>query len=245
MKSCNSSQTVPLISFPSIGAITLLATDKTGTLTRNQMTVSNAWTGMTMYTDFQANNDDEEIAKPLVPTAQNMNYIFDACALNSKIKFNRTDVPFSQRELLGDATETGLTRFAAKYIGDYDKTREDFPPVFSVPFNSETKTALVIVKKAHNEGPLTLLLKGAPERVLARCTTYIDGNGELRPIDDAFKAAYDEALVFSFCLDLLVFSIFRLMYFSLSKLLLPSWKRSSCYWYRSAVLEQNRVWRRL
>lgn len=36
-----------------LGALTLLATDKTGTLTRNQMTVSNAWTGQVMYTEFQ------------------------------------------------------------------------------------------------------------------------------------------------------------------------------------------------
>ncbi|KAL8280278.1 hypothetical protein RQP46_007392 [Phenoliferia psychrophenolica] len=177
-----------------LGAITLLATDKTGTLTRNQMTVSNVWTGNVMYTDFQANNDDDE-AKPLSIAATNMTTIIDVCALNSKIKFNRTDIPFSQREVLGDATETGLTRFAAKYVpgGDYDACRAASPVVHSVPFNSETKTALVIIEKVHPNGSLTLLIKGAPERVLERCITYLDANGLDHPLDDAFKVSYDAA----------------------------------------------------
>lgn len=128
-------------------------------------------------------------------------------------QFNRTDVPFSQREVLGDATETGLTRFAAKYVTDFDAKREDHPAVhcthpshlsgsssslkpflfIAEPFNSTTKTALVVVQKTHPSGPLALLIKGAPERVLERCITYLDGEGNLQPIDDAFKAAYDSA----------------------------------------------------
>ncbi len=42
------------------GSLTLLATDKTGTLTRNQMTVSNLWSSGRMYSAFQSNNDDAD-----------------------------------------------------------------------------------------------------------------------------------------------------------------------------------------
>ena len=174
-----------------LGALTLLATDKTGTLTRNQMTTSNVWTGQTMYTDFQANND-EDYAKSLTKDAINMNKIISNTALNSRIKFNRTDVPFADREVLGDATETGLTRFAAKYLPNYDQTRDDSPKLFEIPFNSETKTALVVVKLPTEEG-MTVLIKGAPERVLERCSSYVDATGQLQPIDAAFSASYDSA----------------------------------------------------
>lgn len=63
----------------------------------------------------------------------------------------------------------------------------------AVPFNSETKTALVIVEKTHANGSLTLLIKGAPERVLERCTTYLDRDGKDIKINDEFKVAYDAA----------------------------------------------------
>lgn len=69
----------------------------------------------------------------------------DIAALNSRVKFDKTDVPFEQRQILGDATETGLTRFAGRYIKDYDEHQKTFPKVFVIPFNSTNKWALVIV----------------------------------------------------------------------------------------------------
>jgi sodium/potassium-transporting ATPase subunit alpha len=68
-------------------------------------------------------------------------------ALNSRIKFDRMDVPFAQREILGDATETGLSRFAGRSIDDYDAYVNQYPKVFEVPFNSTNKWALVIVSR--------------------------------------------------------------------------------------------------
>lgn len=48
------------------------------------------------------------------------------------------------------------------------------------------------LEKTHKEGLLTAYIKGAPERVLAKCSTYLK-DGEEVPITDAFKAEYDEA----------------------------------------------------
>lgn len=69
--------------------------------------------------------------------------MIDVSALNSKIKFDKTDVPFEQREILGDATETGLARFAGRQLSDYDEHLKKHPKVFEVPFNSTNKWALV------------------------------------------------------------------------------------------------------
>jgi sodium/potassium-transporting ATPase subunit alpha len=59
-----------------------------------------------------------------------MTEMVDIAALNSRIKFDKTDVPFDQREILGDATETGLARFAGRQLRDYDAHIKNFPKVF-------------------------------------------------------------------------------------------------------------------
>jgi len=60
-----------------------------------------------------------------------MKEMVDIAALNSRIKFDKTDVPFDQRTILGDATETGLTRFAGRQLStDYDAHVKNFPKVF-------------------------------------------------------------------------------------------------------------------
>ena len=51
--------------------------------------------------------------------------------------------------------------------------------------------------KTHSEGLLTSYIKGAPERVLAKCTTYLK-DGEVVPISDDFRKAYDDAYNVSF-----------------------------------------------
>ncbi|KAJ7184453.1 aminophospholipid-transporting P-type ATPase [Mycena filopes] len=175
-----------------LGSLTLLATDKTGTLTRNQMTVTNLWSGGRMYSAFQSNNDDPSTA-PFALDASGMAEMVDIAALNSRVKFDKTDVPFDQRQILGDATETGLTRFAGRSLSTgYDQHQKDFPKVFEVPFNSTNKWALVILNKPHADGVLTAYIKGAPERVLAKCTSYLK-DGAMAPITEEFRAAYNDA----------------------------------------------------
>lgn len=74
-----------------------------------------------------------------------MQEIVHIAALNSRVKFDKTDVPFDKRAILGDATETGLIRFAGRHVEDFDALQKLHPKVFEIPFNSTNKWALTIV----------------------------------------------------------------------------------------------------
>ena len=55
----------------------------------------------------------------------------EIATLNSRIKFNNSDLPFDERVILGDATETGLTRFAGRTLDtEYDELIQNHSKIF-------------------------------------------------------------------------------------------------------------------
>lgn len=60
-----------------------------------------------------------------------MREMVEIATLNSRIKFNNSDLPFDERVILGDATETGLTRFAGRTLDtEYDELVQNHPKIF-------------------------------------------------------------------------------------------------------------------
>ncbi|MBI1907128.1 MAG: HAD-IC family P-type ATPase [Rhodocyclales bacterium] len=174
-----------------LGSVTVICTDKTGTLTRNEMTavrvmlpdatleVSGA--GYAPEGGFQHHGAaiDGTRHAPLLALAQ--------AALRCNDARLRSD-PTSGWQVAGDPTEGALLTLALKAGLDHDDCTAAAPRVDEIPFESEHRYMATL----HHDhaGHAFVLLKGAPERVLTLCASA----GDRIPLDPAaWQARMDEA----------------------------------------------------
>ena len=149
-----------------LGSTEIIASDKTGTLTMNQMTVEK------VYTNGQLQSADTEFGADNT-TLRIMNFA------------NDTKVD-PDGKLIGDPTETALVQFGLDHNFDVRDILKSEPRVAELPFDSDRKLMSTIHKEA--DGTYFVAVKGAPDQLLKR-VTRIEINGEVRPITDEDKQA--------------------------------------------------------
>lgn len=149
-----------------LGSTEIIASDKTGTLTMNQMTVEK------VYTNGQLQSADTELGADNT-TLRIMNFA------------NDTKVD-PDGKLIGDPTETALVQFGLDHNFDVRDVLKSEPRVAELPFDSDRKLMSTIHKEA--DGSYFIAVKGAPDQLLKR-VTRIEVNGEVRPITEEDKKA--------------------------------------------------------
>ena len=149
-----------------LGSTEIIASDKTGTLTMNQMTVEK------VYTNGQLQSAATELSADNT-TLRIMNFA------------NDTKVD-PDGKLIGDPTETALVQFGLDHNFDVRDVLKSEPRVAELPFDSDRKLMSTIHKEA--DGTYFVAVKGAPDQLLKR-VTRIEINGEVRPITDEDKQA--------------------------------------------------------
>lgn len=171
-----------------LGATEIICTDKTGTLTKNEMTVEHVLIGKTTYevtgSGYAANGHIAVHDKPLGASAlDDMKLFFATGALASNARVSRPDQEHPDWYVLGDPTEGALITLARKAGLEPEELEQKHPELREFAFDSARKRMSSI--RAYGDGHrLYVFVKGAPENVLERCEDIWDHN-HVRPLSKA------------------------------------------------------------
>ena len=147
-----------------LGSTEIIASDKTGTLTMNQMTVEK------VYTNGKLEDADKEV-NPDDMTLRVMNFAND-----TKIS--------QDGKLIGDPTETALIQYGRDHNYDVEEVLVEEPRVAELPFDSDRKLMSTIHEEKNNkDGKYLVAVKGAPDQLLKRVTRK-NINGQVTPLTD-------------------------------------------------------------
>jgi Ca2+-transporting ATPase len=176
-----------------LGAATVVCSDKTGTLTRNEMTVrAIITTGPVVEvggSGYLPEGDFTVAGATLARDSQ----VRDAVAKVLRAAALANDAVLVESEgrwrVHGDPTE-GALLVAARKIGLTDSELGRFPRIAEIPFTSERKRHTTIHRDdLENEGALLVFVKGATEILLRRCR-YVWQDGTVVPLDDNHRAEF-------------------------------------------------------
>ena len=158
-----------------LGCTTVICSDKTGTLTKGEMTVRKVFSGDSMIEVTGAGYTPEGGFSAAIngPSAQ---WLLKAGLLCSDAVLEEKEDRWSVK---GDPTEGALVVLAVKAGLHQEETRLECPRIEEFPFSSERKRMTTI--HTMGDGKRVAFVKGAPEVLLERCSSLLDG-GELRAL---------------------------------------------------------------
>ena len=171
-----------------LGAVTVICSDKTGTLTRNEMTVQQvALDGLLLNVEGVGYGPEGRIVPAAAASAHAaFQALAEAAALCNDAHLSRSeDQGRAEWALAGDPTEGALLTLAMKAGLDPDQRQQARPRLDVVPFESEHRYMATLHAAGTQPGQATLevLVKGAPERVLAMCSHQLGASGQDVPLD--------------------------------------------------------------
>jgi Ca2+-transporting ATPase len=170
-----------------LGSTTTICSDKTGTLTRNEMTVRALWTPVGSYevtgVGYEPIGELQQNGKTVMPIPGIVMRLLHDSALCNDAEISQVEGTW---KLSGDPTEGALVTAALKFRIDVESERKNHRRIDAIPFESENQFMASLHEGA--DGTQRIIMKGAPEVLLHRCngsqSGLLDKVVVLRAVDD-------------------------------------------------------------
>lgn len=177
-----------LLAVETLGCVDVICTDKTGTLTQNEMTVRKVFdgeksfdvTGIGYAPEGQIQDENET---KITPDAKLVR-LLQACVLCSDAVTPKGED--GRYSCIGDPTEAALVALGAKSGLPKEETNKLYPRIAELPFDSDRKM-MTTYHPNIIPGSIVSFTKGAPDIVLDRCTEYFDGQKNVPMTDEIRK----------------------------------------------------------
>ena len=174
-----------LAAVQTLGSVTVICTDKTGTITRGVMTVSEIWvdgttvkvSGIMPGMNGQATVDGKYVSPAMVP---DLEWAFELCVLCNNAKLVPSTEPSADWNVLGDPTDSALLMAAKKLGLEPDDIRNKNPRTAVLPFDPARRT---MITHHDDDGGTLICVKGALDVVLRQCSSRLS-NGRTEPLDN-------------------------------------------------------------
>ncbi len=179
-----------LTAVETLGTATVICSDKTGTLTLNQMTVRAAWVGgrhlSVSGSGYEPDGGFDHEGRRVDPAEGDLSRLLRAGALCNDAILSRTAAGW---DIMGDPTEGALLAAAAKAGLKKDELEQKQPRLGEIPFESERQFMATLHAE---EGRRIAYIKGSVEKLLSLCGSVRTPEGE-RPLADAERDAVLDA----------------------------------------------------
>jgi magnesium-transporting ATPase (P-type) len=178
-----------------LGSVTLICTDKTGTLTRGEMTVSKLWVSHKLIdvsgSGYHPKGEFKEAGRKIHRGEhKEVEHLMEISALCNNARLQPPEKDHESWRIVGDPTDGAMLVSAIKYGLNIAKLLKDQPISHVLPFDSDRKMMTTL----HEAGNLIKAYsKGAPVKIIARCNEILV-NGKLLPLTDVYKRSLHQVV---------------------------------------------------